>query len=139
MTQGMKEHFQGSEHLPPRQASDLPPLKDIGAPGAPAGPGGKSRRRSGRLPQEALMSNLGLVLDLSGGGMCVLTRSPPKGVVQVTLEGHPLPGPLYATVTWSKRVGLFMRELGLRFESVTPETSQVLTQIASMHRYRRVI
>jgi hypothetical protein len=104
-------------------------------PGAPR----TSRRRFGRLPQESLQCNLGLVIDISAGGMRVLTRSKPRNNIHITLHGYPLPGPLVANVTWVKRAGLFMREIGLCFEGVTPEMAQVLTGIASIHRFRRVI
>lgn len=101
--------------------------------------GSASRRRSGRLPQEALVCNIGLVLDISVGGMRVLSRTPHSGVIKITFRDFPMTEPLLATITWSKRTGLFMRELGLRFENVSPQMSSLLTQIASCHRYRRAI
>lgn len=101
--------------------------------------GSASRRRSGRLPQEALVCNIGLVLDISVGGMRVLSRTPHSGTVKVKFRDHPMTEPIEATVTWSKRTGLFMRELGLRFENVNPQMSSLLTRIASCHRYRRAI
>jgi len=100
---------------------------------------GASRRRSGRLPQESLVCNLGPILDISIGGMRVLSRSPLRGNVNIQFRDYALPERLDATVTWSKRTGLFSREVGLRFENVTPRLCAVLTQIASLHRYRRAI
>jgi hypothetical protein len=101
---------------------------------------GGSRRRSGRLPQESLVCNLGVVLDLSAGGMKVLCRSAPgKGVNAITIDSCTLPGPLLARITWSKRSGLFSREIGMHFENVTPEMAAALTRIAMVHRYRRAI
>lgn len=101
--------------------------------------GGASRRRSGRLPAEALVCNIGLVLDISVGGMRVLARSNYSGTVKIKFRDYPTTEPLHATVTWTKRVGFFMREVGLRFENVSPQMSSLLTTIASCHRYRRVI
>lgn len=106
--------------------------------GKPARKGG-SRRRFGRLPQELLQSNLGVVIDISAGGMRVLSRAKPNQRIQITLKGVRLPGPLIAHVTWTRRAGLFMREIGLCFENITPEMSQVLTHIASVHRFRRAM
>ena len=103
------------------------------------GKGDSTRRRSGRLPQESLMSNLGLVLDISIGGMRVLARTPPSGKVKITFREYKLPEPLSGTVAWTKRVGLLMREVGIRFEDVSPELSSMLTRIATAHRHRRVI
>lgn len=101
--------------------------------------GGASRRRSGRLPQESLVCNLGLVIDISIGGMRVLSRTAHSGVVKVKFRDYPMPEPLQATVTWSKRAGIFMRELGLRFENLSPQLTSMLTQIASAHRFKRAI
>ena len=97
------------------------------------------RRRTGRLPQESLVSNLGMVLDISVGGMRVLCRKVPTGKIDVQLVGYDLPGTLSATPAWSKKVGFFKSEVGLRFEEVTPEMALYLTRIAATHRFRRVI
>ncbi len=101
--------------------------------------GGSTRRRSGRLPAEALVCNIGLVLDISVGGMRVLARGSHNGTVKIRFRDYPTAEPLLATVTWSKRVGFFMREVGLRFENISPQMSSLLTTIASCHRFRRVI
>lgn len=85
------------------------------------------------------MCNLGLVLDISVGGMRVVSRTPHSGVVNIKFRDYPMPEPLHATVTWSKRSGIFMRELGLRFENLTPRLTAMLTQVASAHRFRRAI
>ena len=85
------------------------------------------------------MCNLGLVVDISIGGMKVLSRTPHNGAVKIKFRDYPNLGTLEATVTWSKRAGLLMREIGMRFENVTPAASSILTQIASMHRFKRAI
>ena len=71
--------------------------------------------------------------------MRVLTRTPPSGSVKIKFRDYQLPGELEGAVTWSKRVGLLMREVGIRFDNVSPELSNALTRIASAHRHRRVI
>jgi hypothetical protein len=100
---------------------------------------GRSKRRFGRLPQETLMSNIGAVLDLSAGGMRIVCRRLPPARIAITLKGYTLPGPLVAEISWSRRVGLFRQEVGLRFEDVSPEVTQMLTTIAGTHRLRRVM
>lgn len=98
-----------------------------------------TRRRFGRLPQEVLTSNIGVVLDLSAGGMRVLARRLPAQRVAITLRGYSLPGPLIAEAQWSRRIGMFRHEIGLRFPDPPANVTQVLTQIAATHRLRRVM
>lgn len=117
---------------PRESAQDLPKLsaKDVPI---------QHRRRSGRLPQEALICNFGMVLDLSVGGMRVICRKAPMEPVEIQMLGFDLPGPLKAIPAWSKRVGFFKSEVGFRFEDITPEMGACLTRIAATHRFRRVI
>lgn len=97
------------------------------------------RRRFGRLPLETLECNLGTVLDLSAGGMRVLCRKVPKVQTIVEIDGYPMPQPLIANVTWTRRTGLFKHEVGLQFQNVSPEIARVLSQIAGCNRMRRVM
>lgn len=92
----------------------------------------QSRRRFGRIRQESLTCNLGVVHDLSAGGMRVCGRRSPAWdvIVQIRFDGFQLPGPLCATMTWSRRVGLFKHEFGVRFEDPDPEVLRCLTMIA---------
>jgi len=98
----------------------------------------RSRRKSGRLPQDALVCNLGIVLDISAGGMRILCTRPPRKRVRIHLHGHKLPAPLIAVRAWSKRMGLLKHKVGLRFENVSPALAQRLTAIAAANRMRRV-
>jgi hypothetical protein len=98
-----------------------------------------TRRRHGRLPQETLKCNVGEILDLSAGGMRVLTRRVPAEAVKVRIEGYEFPGELIAEVAWTKRLSMFKREVGFRFLSISPEVAQVLTSIAAVNRFRRAI
>ena len=100
---------------------------------------GISRRRAGRLPQDTLACNIGIVLDISAGGMRVLCTKMPPRQLEVSLFGHQLPGPLTAQVSWYKRVGLFKREVGMCFVNVTPEIANCLTSIARDNRLRRAV
>ena len=99
----------------------------------------KSRRRHGRLPQETLLSNVGEIVDLSAGGFKVICRRIPEKQISVLIEGYKLPGTLIAEVAWSKRIGMFKHEVGLRFVGMTPEVAQALTSIAAVNRFRRAI
>jgi hypothetical protein len=98
-----------------------------------------SKRRFGRLPQDTLVSNLGTVLDISAGGMRVLCRKVPRGRLEVKLLENELPGRLTGEVAWSRRVGLFKYEVGVRFDNMSPEIAQRLTAIAGANRLRRVM
>ena len=98
----------------------------------------RSRRKSGRLPQDALACNLGIVLDISAGGMRILCTRPPRKRVRVRLHGYKLPAPLIAVRAWSKRIGLLKHRVGLRFENVSPALAHRLTAIAAANRMRRV-
>jgi hypothetical protein len=93
-------------------------------------------RRTGRLTQQALTCNLGQVLDISAGGMRVITKRVPRRPVNIQLAGHALPGPLTAVTQWSKRKGFFCHEVGLKFENVTPQVAKHLTNIACGCRLR---
>jgi hypothetical protein len=100
---------------------------------------GATRRRSGRLPQEMVMSNIGPVLDISSGGMRAVCREKPPQRTNLTLEGFTLPGALQAELAWTKRVGVFKHEAGYRFVNVSPEMMRCLTEIAGINRNRRAI
>lgn len=103
---------------------------------ARSGDGSPMPRRTGRLSQHTLSCNLGRVLDISAGGMRVLARRVPRGFVDVNLVGHPLPGPLKAVRQWSRRVGWFRHEIGLKFDAVSPDVAQRLSNIACSCRLR---
>ena len=91
-----------------------------------------SRRRFGRVRQTTLTCNLGAVYDLSAGGMRICGRRRPARdvIVPIRFNGFQLRGPLCATLTWSRRVGLFKHEFGVRFEDPLPEVLRCLTMIA---------
>jgi hypothetical protein len=96
------------------------------------------RRVPGRLPQELLMSSLGPVLDLSVGGMRVLSRKPRARDIDVKLVGADISLTVRAKVAWSQRLGFRRHEVGLTFLDVDPSTAQLLSRISSTHRARNV-
>jgi len=97
-----------------------------------------ARRKQGRLEQESLVSSLGKVLDLSAGGMRVLTRKSPKDVINIELRGLGDNITLAVQVVWSKKIGLMKYEVGLVFLDVSPENAKKLTNLAMNNRQRNV-
>jgi len=101
---------------------------------------GGTRRKHGRLEQEAVMSGLGQVLDLSASGMRVLGRkSVPRGEFTTWIRGLGVSMTVRARVAWSKRRGMLRQELGLQFVNVTPDVARQLTDLAMSNRLRRAV
>lgn len=98
----------------------------------------KKPRKHGRLPQELLHCNLGEIIDISAGGMCVVCDRLLPTLVQVKFYGFTLPEPLIAQPMWNKRRENSKWEVGLRFVEVTPIVAEALTIIAGAHRVRDV-
>jgi hypothetical protein len=91
------------------------------------------RRSFGRRKQEDLHSTLGPVLDLSRGGMRIVTNKRLQGTQQValfTLEGT---FELEAEVAWCKRRGFRRHEIGLSFINIDDVMATRLTKISSVH------
>ncbi|HWB20611.1 MAG TPA: PilZ domain-containing protein [Phycisphaerales bacterium] len=101
--------------------------------------GQPSRRKRGRVDLELLMCDLGLVLDLSAGGMRVEGKKPRTPTVIVQLQAENAQLTLRARVAWTKRLGFFRHEIGLEFVDVDTETNRILTEIAMKYRNRRAI
>jgi signal transduction histidine kinase len=97
------------------------------------------RRAHGRLPQELLKCTIGLVLDLSMGGMRVQCNKAPKGRLDVEIEDHEGPVKLQAEVMWSRRLGFRKYEVGLYFPHVPPDVARQLTRVSLNHRLRRLM
>jgi c-di-GMP-binding flagellar brake protein YcgR len=96
------------------------------------------RRNRGRLSQEALETDLGPVLDLSGGGMRIHTRKSLKQGQELVVTLLESKLRLKARVAWIKKAGMFKQEIGLEFLEITEEISRALTRICTDHRMRRV-
>ncbi|MFG0251253.1 MAG: PilZ domain-containing protein [Phycisphaerales bacterium JB038] len=99
-----------------------------------------SRRRFGRMRIEHLPCSLGTVLDLSAGGLRVLTNklSAKKlgEMVPVELNGTHRSGTFQAEVTWSERVGFRRHVVGLRFLDLTDEQRATIAAIARAYAIR---
>jgi signal transduction histidine kinase len=97
------------------------------------------RRLHGRLPQELLRCNLGVVLDLSMGGMRIRCTKAPKGRLDVEIDDVEGPVRLQAEVMWSRRLGFRRYEVGLYFPHVPPDVARQLTRVSLNHRLRRLM
>ena len=97
------------------------------------------RRLKGRLAQEGLDCNLGPVLDLSSGGLRVLSKRPRDGELTVHLDGFDLTLKLQAKVVWTTRHGFHRHEMGLELLHVDEEMGLILSRISRQHRSQRAI
>jgi len=97
--------------------------------------GGRKRRGYRRLPQHNLQSSCGQVLDLSAGGVRVISSKPLKGEVAITLYGPGVEQTLKARVVWCKKHGFRMHEVGLAFVAAgnTKSVVQWIAQWASQN------
>ena len=85
------------------------------------------------------MCSLGPVLDLSSGGMRVLSTRPYQGHLRVTVWGMDVELNLHAKTVWARRLGFRRHELGLVFVDVDEDVAKILTRIAGDHRQEREI
>ena len=97
------------------------------------------RRTPGRVPQEALMCDLGPVLDLSSAGMRILCKRPLKSLVKAKVWAFDFSMTIDARVAWSNRLGFRRHEIGLEFLNVDESASKILGRISASHRMRRAI
>ncbi len=91
-----------------------------------------NKRRHGRVRCQEIRCSLGDVVDISASGMRCRTRiKPPKNrVFAIVIDGLGDPITVGAKAVWTKRVGLFSREVGLVFEIISPESIQGLQRLA---------
>lgn len=98
-----------------------------------------NRRVTGRVKVEnSLECNLGRVVDLSAGGLCVVSRKPLDGVVVVTLSDSEGGLTCEAKVVRSLRLGFFRHEVGLQLPPMDDRDRATLTRLAAFHRDRRL-
>lgn len=97
------------------------------------------RRSPGRVPQEALMCDLGPVLDLSSGGMRILSKRPLQDLVKAKVWAFDFSMTLDTRVAWSNRLGFRRHEIGLEFTNIDEQVSKILGRISALHRMRRAI
>ena len=96
-----------------------------------------SRRRRGRLGQEAVVSNIGNVIDLSLDGMRVICRRLPKED-EFTIQIAGLGGEVMVRgrVAWSKREGRSRFEVGIQFIDVSKELAAEINRLGMTNRHR---
>ena len=97
------------------------------------------RRHSGRLEQEMLVCQYGPVMNLSAGGMRVISGRTPSGEVNIELVGLNEVIMIRAKVAWKKRAGLFKKEIGFEFVDVPEALAKKLTALATSNRIKRVM
>ncbi len=97
------------------------------------------RRSPGRVQQEELMCDLGPVLDLSSGGMRILSRRQLRDNIKAKVWAYNFNMILDARVAWTNRLGFRRHEIGLEFINVDESTSKILGRISATHRMRRAI
>ena len=95
---------------------------------------GQDRRTRGRVRQQGVMSNAGVVIDLSGGGVRVLSTHPLEGKLQLTISCESDTVTVNAEVVWSKRVGFRRHVAGLRFIDLDEAGLRIVSRIAATHR-----
>lgn len=74
-----------------------------------------NRRNYRRLPQYQLESNYGPVLDLSSGGMRVISKKALTGTINISLSAKGIDQKLKARVTRCKKVSFRVYEVALQF------------------------
>ncbi len=95
---------------------------------------GPQNRRSGRITIGELDCNLGRVIDLSSGGVRLLSRRKLSGRHEITVFARDGGVRLDAEVKWSKRLGLFKHEIGLEFLNLPTDIAARLTTLAYKNR-----
>ncbi len=75
-------------------------------------------------------SNVGIVVDLSDGGMRVRSRRRQYGAVDVELTTRTDVVRVKAKVVWTRKIGFRRHEMGFQFLDMTPETSARVAALA---------
>ena len=87
-------------------------------------------RRAGRFSTTDLTCSIGKVINLCRDGMRVQARSVPTGVFAIAITDRNTTVHVNAEVVWTKRAGLFKKELGIRFINVPSDVVSKLALIA---------
>lgn len=87
---------------------------------------------------ESVWCNLGIVTDLSNGGMRIICKKVPPSPTKLELHGCDMIISLDAKVAWSTRLGFRKHEVGLELQNVTPKIARQLTTLAMTNRIRRL-
>jgi hypothetical protein len=92
------------------------------------------RRSRGRVRQQGVVCDLGVVLDLSAGGMRVLSTRGHDGQMNIRIWTIKDSVTVRADVVWSKRVGFRRHLVGLKFVAMSESDAAALSTIAIAHR-----
>jgi hypothetical protein len=87
------------------------------------------RRRFGRIRSQVIGCNLGLIQDVSAGGLRIERRRPLSGEHRVEIHTRQSTLTLRARVAWSKSTGWFRRQVGLEFIEITDEQARILREM----------
>ncbi len=94
--------------------------------------GDSNRRRRGRVKSTgSVTSNLGSVLDISSGGLRVLSKTKVEGEGRVELILPTDRVIVPARVAWCHKVAFRKYVVGLEFINLTPELTQKLAEIGT--------
>jgi hypothetical protein len=120
----------GSIHRAPLPMSPtmrlyLPPAEDE------ASSSQRDRRASGRMRVEGVVCKLGPVLDLSAGGMRVLSTRRHRGAMTLRLQSWHEKLAVRGQVMWCIRAGFRRTIVGIKFLDVDAETARALTDLAT--------
>jgi hypothetical protein len=96
----------------------------------------RSRRHHGRLLQQNLDCSLGQVIDVSAGGMRVISSQVASGDVRVEIPAREPRIRIPARIIWTKDMGRGQWEVGLQFVGMTPEISKQLSALALSYGLR---
>jgi hypothetical protein len=98
----------------------------------------RNRRRSGRLFQESLASNFGPVIDVSTDGVRIRCHRIPNVRKGIELHGL-LAGAvrLQCEIAWTKRVGLFTWEVGIRLLDLDDYARRRLRELSLGNKIER--
>ncbi len=88
------------------------------------------RRKSGRLKGETVACNLGSVINLSAGGLRLLSRRRLNGILSVELWDTHRGLRLRGKVIWCRRIGFRKHEVGVGLLNITPDIAGKLAAIA---------
>ena len=92
------------------------------------------RRESGRFNEETVACNLGSVMNLSAGGLRLLSHRRLNGILSLELWDTHRGLRLCGKVAWCRRIGFRKHEIGVEFLNVTPEIAGDLATIAIDNR-----
>jgi hypothetical protein len=96
-----------------------------------------SRRRRGRLGQEAVISSIGTVLDLSPDGLRAMCRRlPEEGEIAIQITGLGGELEVMGRMVWSKRHGRSKFEVGIEFVDVSGDLARQINDLAMINRHR---